>query len=249
VRSPLDKKGVIKQWKISKRFDAYNPNFAESQDSLLKKSQLGPAKAQSELPGKVQSTVIVQTQQVSAPKTQSMMDEEPEEVAEEEEAFPMSEHAKSLTLLNKAEMTKYLGDLTVAKDALLQAGLELPKLVNYHNGSNSVSFLGNLVARLGQQTNGLLTGDQADKELLERCKQAVLENTKSKDRMMRVLESGKLSILDYKGIVDRELTETLNVFKAMKKFLKNSKPVGEFMISHVKILQEELAELTQMSAQ
>ena len=33
----MDKKAVIKQWKILKMFDAYDSEYADSQESLLKK--------------------------------------------------------------------------------------------------------------------------------------------------------------------------------------------------------------------
>jgi hypothetical protein len=238
---------VIKQWKIGKRFEAYNPNFADTQVPLLKQAQLG-LKAQSDI-GPSQKTNAAPSKQPAAPAKQAeAMVEEQIPEGEEEEPFPMSEHAKNLGLLNKAEMTKYLGDLTAAKDTLIQSGMEIPKLVNYHLGSKSVSFLGNLVARLKQQIEELMTADKQDNDLIERCKQAVLENTKNKDRMMRVLQSGQLSITDYKAVVDRELGETLDTFKGLKKHLKNSKAVGEFFIAHVKILQAEQTELATLLA-
>lgn len=247
----MDKKAVIKQWKILKMFDAYNPNYAETQQSLLKKAQLGPAPtAKSEMGPTTQGGSQTGAKKPApVQKEPEEMDEEPAPEAEGgDDGFQMSEHAKSLAMLDKAAMTKYIQDLTAAKPALQEAGVEIPKLVNFHVGSNSVTFLKNLRARIEQQVDELLTGDKKDADLLERCKQAVLDTTKAHDRMMRALESGKLGVPDYRGIVDRELTETLNLFKTLKKHLKNSKAVGEFFISRVRILQQELAELDAMGS-
>ena len=156
----MDKKAIIKQWKIVKKFDPYDPNYAKSQPSFLQKPQLGPAKAQSELTQTQSQKQPVEQKKAANPTPSNLSSPMDEEEPVEEPAGdqpPVSEHAKSLALLNKDDMTKYLGDLTAGKAALQASSLDMTKLVYFYKGSNSVCFLNNLLARLNQQLEELIT--------------------------------------------------------------------------------------------
>ena len=169
------------------------------------------------------------------------MDEEPVQQKPAKAAYEGPTHPleKDLVILSQEEFTQYLGLLKVAKPKIEQAEIAVPDMVNYDKDSMSLDFLGIAIHMIEPQAAAFVNQNNSDMAAAKRCNDNILAMEKKKNQMMRGLESQKITLQDYKGVLKREFDKFFKIATFMKKNLKFPK-VQKFIIARVQIIDTEM---------
>lgn len=251
IRRYIEKKLMVKQYKLEKRYPVFDIKKSEEMPSNLlppspqnTNSTSRPVEESKPQPSKQPAPENPKTSAPSKPQQpkEEAMDEEEPKQAQASSSGITHPLAKDVRVLSKAGFAEYLGQLKTAKPAAEKAGIEIKDLIEFEKTSFSVKYLTIYLEELEKQQEEFINGKTVDTESVNKCRDLMLELTKRKGQVERNVSSGKLTPDEYLEVLKNEFDNLLSQAKFVKKYVKNTH-VFKFMFAKAQIMDSEIKEL------
>jgi hypothetical protein len=255
VKRPIERKVIIKQYQLVKKYPNFDINHAKEMPSNLDTpANVPPPEQAHQQPAQKQAPppqpAPVSTQRTTDVRARAASPKLENPVQKKEVAPPAPSTSPStdeLEILSKKELKEHWGEVQKLQKKIDEEKVDLGMLMHFEKAEFSCQYMEILESILPVQAD-VFVNTKNDFNSSQRCSELEIDAAKKKNQLQKMLESGKVSIADYYGGVDKELGKLLAAAKFVKTNMNNPK-VLKFMMGRAKIVSKEAKELKEMIAQ